>query len=122
MMRLECPKGHYTRAEWGRPRAPACPTCDAALRPRTTLELDGAPPGMRLSELGVAPREILAVQSEGAMTLVELQSIVDQLGGIRATSRALVCSPNSVSKYYAGKMSVSPAVATALRSFLPASV
>jgi hypothetical protein len=70
--RLECPRGDHAREAWGRPRTEACPSCGNVLRPRTTLELGGAPAGMRLSELGVAPREILAVRGQGVMTLREL--------------------------------------------------
>jgi molybdopterin/thiamine biosynthesis adenylyltransferase len=72
LCRLECRRGHLARAEWGRPRTLPCPTCGTVLRSRTTLELNGAPQGMRLSELGVASHEILAVRWEGSMTFVEL--------------------------------------------------
>ena len=58
LCRLECPRGDHARAAWGTPRTEACPSCGTVLRARTTLELDGAPAGMRLAELGVAPGEI----------------------------------------------------------------
>lgn len=72
LRRLECSHGHYAADAWGRPRTMPCPSCGKLLRPRTTLELDCAPQDMRLSELGVAPREIMAVQGEGMMTYLEL--------------------------------------------------
>jgi molybdopterin/thiamine biosynthesis adenylyltransferase len=69
---LSCPRGDHARETWGRPRAERCPACGSLLRPRTTLELDRAPAETTLRDLGVAPREILAVTGQGKTSLVEL--------------------------------------------------
>ncbi|WP_295435566.1 hypothetical protein [uncultured Thiodictyon sp.] len=51
----------------------ACPRCGAPLRPRTTLELDRAPPDLSLATLGLAPREVLAVRTAEGWDWVELE-------------------------------------------------
>lgn len=70
--RLECRRGHFTRETWGTPRIEACPVCGAALRARTTLEIQRAPRDMLLADLGVARREVLAVREQGSIAYVEL--------------------------------------------------
>ena len=71
--RLECPRGDFASDVWGSPRSARCPNCASFLRPRTTLELTMAPGETKLSELGVAPREILVTMArDGGMGLVEV--------------------------------------------------
>ncbi len=70
--RLECRRGHHAREAWGVPRTEPCPVCGAALRARTTLEIQRAPGDATLASLGVAPREILAVRERGAISHAEL--------------------------------------------------
>jgi hypothetical protein len=72
LQRLECPRGDYAEERWGEPFTRPCPSCGTLMRARTTLELEGAPESARLSDLGVAPREILAAASRDSMTYVEL--------------------------------------------------
>lgn len=72
LCRLACPRGHYTEERWGRPEVRPCPSCGTLMRPRTTLELDRAPEGARLSDLGVAPGEILPVRAGETMACAEL--------------------------------------------------
>lgn len=71
--RRECPTGDWAEASFGVPTTRPCPSCGTLMRARTTIELDAAPAGAILADLGVAPREILAVRGgDGRMTYVEL--------------------------------------------------
>ncbi|VFN00071.1 MAG: Molybdopterin or thiamine biosynthesis adenylyltransferase [Candidatus Kentron sp. G] len=49
-----------------------CPRCGKRVPIRTHLELNRAPPAARLTDLGIAPREILAVREDGRIRYVEL--------------------------------------------------
>jgi hypothetical protein len=69
---LDCGGCGYHAEQWGPPMARDCPRCGRGLRVHTTLELDRAPPGMRLADLGVAPREILAVRTGDGLEWLEL--------------------------------------------------
>lgn len=73
-LRWECPRGDF-QAQASSASAPlACPRCGALLRVRATLDLDMAPEDAVLSEIGVAPREVLAVRSANGICYVELAS------------------------------------------------
>ena len=69
---LSCLGCGFEEVRWGRPGSSPCPRCDRPLLPRTTLELDQAPENVTLEDLGVAPREILAVRGGDGMRWVEL--------------------------------------------------
>jgi hypothetical protein len=73
--RVECAACGHREPRWGEPRVEPCPRCGRPLRPRTCLTLEGAPDGLTLAELGVAPREILPVRApDGGMRCVELRA------------------------------------------------
>ena len=72
LVRLECPRGDHAEEAWGARSTRPCPRCGTLMRARTTLTLEGAPEGAVLSDLGVAPREILAVLGRFGITYVEL--------------------------------------------------
>lgn len=75
VQRLVCCNGcGFVETRWGIPVEAACPTCHNALQWRTTLELAQAPGEIRLEQLGIAPREILAVRTTTGIDWVELQS------------------------------------------------
>jgi molybdopterin/thiamine biosynthesis adenylyltransferase len=67
-----CRRCRFTEDRWGLPAVSPCPRCQTPLRPRTTLELDRVPGHLRLKELGIPPREILAVRTPSGMKSVEL--------------------------------------------------
>ncbi len=69
---IRCRSCGLRRETWGIPRAAACPECAGVVRSSTTLEVNQAPPSMLLSELGIAPREILAVRAEEGYAWIEL--------------------------------------------------
>lgn len=72
--RVECRGCGFREPRWGVPEAAACPRCGTALWPRTRLSLDTAPADLRLSALGIPPREILPVLSPGGgVRCVELR-------------------------------------------------
>jgi molybdopterin/thiamine biosynthesis adenylyltransferase len=70
--RVECRRCGFTEERWGLPFIVPCPRCETGLRPRTTLELDRAPGDILLKELGIPPREILAVRTSDGMIVIEL--------------------------------------------------
>jgi len=70
--KLECRRGHFAHPVWGPPRTEPCPVCGLELRARTTLELGRAPRELALADLGVAPREILAVREATSIVHVEI--------------------------------------------------
>jgi len=70
--RVECPQCGFSEERWALPSLAECPQCGHTLRPRTTLELDQAPYDLKLSDLGIAPREILAVRTQDGLLWVEL--------------------------------------------------
>jgi molybdopterin/thiamine biosynthesis adenylyltransferase len=72
--RARCPRGHVDAPTWGIPRDGVCRVCGRHLRVQTTLSLAEAPAELRMSELGVAPNEILAVQHGAEFFYVELRS------------------------------------------------
>ncbi|MDI3285132.1 ThiF family adenylyltransferase [Polyangium sp. 15x6] len=72
LQRLECPRGDHAEDAWGTRGTRDCPRCGTLMRARTTLLFEGAPEGAVLSDLGVAPREILAVLGRFGITYVEL--------------------------------------------------
>lgn len=70
--RVECPACGFAEERWGVPSVVPCPRCGQDLRPRTTLELVAAPGSLLLHELGIAPREILAVRGTDRLRWIEL--------------------------------------------------
>lgn len=72
MERVECLGCGYTEQRWGVPQGSECPECRMRMRVRTTLELTRIPGQLTLEQIGVAPREILAVRSEMGLRYVEL--------------------------------------------------
>lgn len=68
----ECPGCGRVVAGWRVPAVEPCPGCGTLLRPDTTLDLSGSPPAAVLADLGVAPREILAVRTAAGIEWVEL--------------------------------------------------
>ncbi|OAD23569.1 hypothetical protein THIOM_000596 [Candidatus Thiomargarita nelsonii] len=70
--RVECPHCGFQQSRWGIPTITPCPQCGTTLRSRTTLELHEAPGHLKLVELGIAPREILAVRTANGIEWVEL--------------------------------------------------
>ncbi len=69
---VECPRCGFAEVRWAAPAAADCTRCGHALRPRTTIDLHGAPLDLRLRDLGVAPREILYVRGGVCDRWVEL--------------------------------------------------
>ncbi len=69
---VECPSCGFKETRWSGPSDQSCPHCDGFLRPGTTLELGDAPLEIRLEDLGIAPREILAVRSRDGFEWIEL--------------------------------------------------
>jgi hypothetical protein len=72
MERVECRRCKFAEERWGLPEISPCPRCESPLRPRTTLELDRAPGALRLNDIGIPPREILAVRAPDGMIAIEL--------------------------------------------------
>ena len=69
----ECGHCGFSRSNWRfPPRTEACPSCGAPSIPRSTLELLEAPEALLLRDLGVAPREILAVRRRDGLGQIEL--------------------------------------------------
>jgi molybdopterin/thiamine biosynthesis adenylyltransferase len=73
MERVECRRCGFAEVRWGLPYISPCPRCESALRPRTTLELDRAPDDVLLKDLGIPPREILAVRTKRGMISIALE-------------------------------------------------
>ncbi len=69
---VACTYCGFKEEKWGVPSGLDCPHCDNSLRLGTTLELADAPGRMKLEELGIAPREILAVRSGSGLGWIEL--------------------------------------------------
>jgi hypothetical protein len=72
--RVECPRCGFAEERWGMAAAAACPRCGGTLWPRTTQELAEVPGELRLADLGIPPRDILAVRGAGALTWAELNN------------------------------------------------
>lgn len=70
----QCFQCGYTETIRGLPQGAPCSICGGWRLPDTTLELVDAPHEALLSELGVAPREILAVRMAYGLDWVELVS------------------------------------------------
>ncbi|RKZ48329.1 MAG: ThiF family adenylyltransferase [Candidatus Parabeggiatoa sp. nov. 3] len=70
--RIECRTCGFQTVRWGIPKAARCPTCETTLRLRTTLELSEAPGQLKLTDLGIAPREILAIRTIKGIEWIEL--------------------------------------------------
>lgn len=70
---VECKRCNFSETRWGLPTRAACPQCKQLLYPRTTLELDKVPDTMPLADLGIAPREILAIRMKEGFQWVELE-------------------------------------------------
>lgn len=71
--RLECLRCKYVEIKWGIPKTEKCPQCDHPLHPRTTLELEETPGTLKLEELGIPPRELLAIRTKNGLQWVELE-------------------------------------------------
>jgi molybdopterin-synthase adenylyltransferase len=70
---VECPQCDFSEARWGLPGEFFCPKCQSLLRPRTTLELDKAPDELKLSDVGIPPREIISIRTLDGLKWIELQ-------------------------------------------------
>lgn len=70
--RVDCPQCGYQEIAWKLPEPQECPQCSAAMHIHTTLELAAAPATITLAQLGVAPREILAVRGAEGIGWFEL--------------------------------------------------
>ncbi|MEM7350905.1 MAG: ThiF family adenylyltransferase [Acidobacteriota bacterium] len=77
----ECGHCGFSRSVWRcPPRTEACFSCGGMSIPRSTLELLEAPEAVQLRDLGVAPREILAVRRRDGLKHIELSDDLDQKG------------------------------------------
>lgn len=64
--RLQCLACGFERERWGRPERSTCPECGEPMHTWSCLELTTATPDqLPLQQLGIAPREILAVRPAG---------------------------------------------------------
>ena len=70
--RVDCLACGFQAVRWGIPMVARCPACDTILRIRTTLELSEAPGQIKLTDLGIAPREILAIRTVKGIEWIEL--------------------------------------------------
>ncbi len=70
---VECFHCSFQETRWGLPTVGICPQCQQPLRPRTTLELAEVPGNIKLLELGIPPREILAVRIGDSLKWFELE-------------------------------------------------
>ena len=70
--RVECLACGFQQVRWGIPKVARCPNCDKLLRVRTTQELSAAPGHLKLTDLGIAPREILAIRTVNGIEWIEL--------------------------------------------------
>ena len=70
--RVDCLACGFKAVRWGIPMVARCPACDTILRIRTTLELSEAPGQIKLTDLGIAPREILAIRTVKGIEWIEL--------------------------------------------------
>ena len=70
---VECSHCDFQEIRWGLPAVDLCPQCQSFLRPRTTIELDDVPGYIKLAQLGIPPREILAVRMTNNWEWFELQ-------------------------------------------------
>ncbi|AFZ01308.1 HesA/MoeB/ThiF family protein [Calothrix sp. PCC 6303] len=71
---VECTNCHFQEIRWGLPAVDSCPLCQSPLRSRTTVELDNAPDCMKLADLGIPPREILATRMGNDWEWFELKN------------------------------------------------
>ncbi|MEM7578393.1 MAG: ThiF family adenylyltransferase [Cyanobacteria bacterium P01_A01_bin.80] len=71
---VECSRCDFQETRWGLPSVDPCPQCQSPLRPRTTVELDDVPGDMKLAQLGIPPREILAVKTNDDWKWLELEN------------------------------------------------
>jgi molybdopterin/thiamine biosynthesis adenylyltransferase len=70
--RVECRQCGFQELRSGLPLKAACPQCGVSLDLHTTLELHQVAGGLKLADLGIAPREILAVRAVNGLAWVEL--------------------------------------------------
>lgn len=70
--KLYCTQCQFKLKEWALPSYKLCPDCGVELQPDTTLELLNAPDDLTLKQLGIAPREILAVRGDKGIYWIEL--------------------------------------------------
>jgi molybdopterin/thiamine biosynthesis adenylyltransferase len=68
-----CARCGHVVPGWRVPAVEPCPNCGSLLLPETTLDLDAAPATAELADLGVAPREILAVRTIAGIAWTELR-------------------------------------------------
>ncbi|MCP4696643.1 MAG: ThiF family adenylyltransferase [Gammaproteobacteria bacterium] len=71
--KLNCLQCGFSKTEWALAVQQFCPQCGADLHIHTTLELSHAPAELRLADLGIAPREILAVRGAAGINWIELK-------------------------------------------------
>jgi molybdopterin/thiamine biosynthesis adenylyltransferase len=67
----ECGACGFLRREVGSAER-HCPVCGMSLRVRTTYQIAGLDRGMRLSDLGIPPREVFPIQASSDVSWVEL--------------------------------------------------
>ena len=72
MREARCLRCGHCDNSWARVERRPCPRCGEPLWPRTATSLRGAPPALRLCDVGVAPREILAVETASGISAIEL--------------------------------------------------
>ena len=68
-----CRSCSFSEERWGIPKLANCPNCGSPLIPETTLSISSAPSNLLLKDLGVAPREILAIRDGHEVSYVELK-------------------------------------------------
>ncbi len=79
--RQECGHCGFSGPRWRYPpQKEECPSCGRTSTPYSTLELLEAPCTLRLKDLGVAPREILAVRGPESWKHIELGNDPDPRG------------------------------------------
>ena len=68
-----CRSCSFSEERWGIPKLENCPHCSNPLIPETTLNISSAPSNLLLKDLGIAPREILAIRDGHEVSYVELK-------------------------------------------------
>jgi molybdopterin/thiamine biosynthesis adenylyltransferase len=73
LQKVECVHCGFNEERWGKSSEAICPLCQRPLVTRLTLEIDHAPGDMKLAELGLPAREILAVRTQDGFRWFELK-------------------------------------------------
>jgi hypothetical protein len=72
-VQANCTKCEFTTSIIQLPQTEKCPNCSATLRSETTLELDNLPDDIKLEDIGIPPREILALRTDNGFEWIELR-------------------------------------------------